>query len=170
MKEPLSVCWRVRIHNYEVNNNVLLHAYWPVTAQYSNDGAFHCIYSSVYFMSSKMGHTCTVYVPLSYALMSLCLLLCWWLCITIVYIRLACVLSDNTLIPFLEGRNDCYRFNSFTDLSMSRPHRWLHRRTGCFGGTVAPEGASPLEPRARAAGEASQPLKAAGASQSPVCK
>lgn len=60
---------------YELNTIPVLHACWPVTEQYSNDGGFHCVYSSVsYFISSKLGQTCSL---LFFLFFFMCVCVCY---------------------------------------------------------------------------------------------
>lgn len=53
-----SVCENLVFCNSKLNAVLVLHACWPVTGHYSNDGEFHCVHSLVYyFMSNKVGQS-----------------------------------------------------------------------------------------------------------------
>lgn len=92
----------------------------------------------------------------------------------------ACV-SYNTLIPFLEGRNNCYRFNTFTDFlcpdlidgytgERAALEEQLHQKEQLHLSLEQELQVRLYSCRKARLTFTSRPLKAAGASQSPACK
>lgn len=78
----VSVCENPLRCNYGLNTVLVFDACWPVTEQYSNNGAFHCVDSSLlYIVSSKMGQICSLLFARSFLFMCACLGSCVCVCV-----------------------------------------------------------------------------------------